>query len=125
MPEHTKRSATFYARVQRAIGWVRRVEKSGGTLDFKETQEIRELLEGYTVDSHYVVKAAEDEPIFVLRGQDRLSPALVLAWAQLHDEAKSEQQGKPEIAYEGTERGQDAVEVADMMARYRRRRYPS
>lgn len=30
-----------------------------------------------------LTKAADDEPVFVLRGQDKLAPALVRAWAVL------------------------------------------
>lgn len=33
-----------------------------------------------------IAKAADDEPVFVLRAQDRLAPALVKAWADLAKE---------------------------------------
>lgn len=38
---------------------------------------------GYKTTDTTLAKVAVDEPIFVLRGQDRLAPALVRAWAYL------------------------------------------
>jgi hypothetical protein len=35
------------------------------------------------IESGCLAKAAEDEPLFVLRGQDKLAPALVEMWASM------------------------------------------
>lgn len=38
---------------------------------------------GYKADDSCLAKVADDEPIFVLRGQDLLAPELVRRWAEL------------------------------------------
>lgn len=43
----------------------------------------QEELEMATRGTGCLGKAADDEPVFVLRAQDRLAPALVRAWANL------------------------------------------
>lgn len=38
---------------------------------------------GYKNDDNCLAKVDEDEPVFVLRAQDKLAPALVELWASL------------------------------------------
>lgn len=58
-------------------------------------------------------RAHEDEPCFVLRGQDASAAALVRAWAELNRATISE------------EKYQDALEVAAAMERWRPQRPPT
>jgi hypothetical protein len=58
-------------------------------------------------------KAQDDEPIFVLRGQDRLAPDVVRQWAD-----RAEQAGC------AIEKVREAREVADAMEQWPRRKVP-
>lgn len=58
-------------------------------------------------------RAHEDEPCFVLRGQDASAPALVRAWAELNRATISEEK------YRG------ALDVAAAMERWRPQRPPT
>lgn len=58
-------------------------------------------------------KAADDEPLFVLRAQDKLAPTVVRIWAQL-----ALQTGAP------MSKVTDAHDVADEMERYPNRKLP-
>lgn len=58
-------------------------------------------------------KAADEEPIFVLRAQDRLAPAVVERWAEL-----AEQNGVP------ASKTADAWETAALMRQWHTRKLP-
>jgi hypothetical protein len=58
-------------------------------------------------------KAADDEPVFILRGQDRLAPILVELWAEL---ARSH--GCP------SGKVREARSMATAMRRWPKRKYP-
>jgi hypothetical protein len=60
-----------------------------------------------------IEKAREDEPIFVLRGQDNLAPALVRLWAS-----------RARALGCSSEKVQDAIECADAMEAYPTRKDP-
>lgn len=60
-----------------------------------------------------LLKAADDEPIFVLRAQDKLAPEIVRAWAWV-----AKNNGLP------LEKYQEAVELAEQMERWPTRKYP-
>ena len=81
------------------------------------------ILDKYTTNSPCVVNARPDEPIFTLRGQDRFSAALVMAWAQLFDEIASATINK-DAAWTGTPRSGDAMDCAFQMAQYHTRKFP-
>jgi hypothetical protein len=61
----------------------------------------------------YLAKVADDEPIFVLRAQDQLAPALVRAWADF-----AEMSGCPD------EKVAEARLCANQMQAWPRRKYP-
>lgn len=119
---HTKRSAAFRERVDAAI---HRIHLALWPDQMQLCQEVTDLLMNHTTDNGCMVKAKEDEPVFVLRGQDKFAPALLLAWGQLYDEEHAERENKPELAWNGTPRSKDAVECAETMAMYKTRKYPS
>jgi hypothetical protein len=58
-------------------------------------------------------KAAEDEPIFVLRAQDRLAPTIVRDWATL---ARDHGCAPAKV--------QEAFRLADQMEQWPTRKYP-
>ena len=60
-----------------------------------------------------LAKAAIDEPIFVLRGQDKLAPALVRAWAALAREHGC-----------SPDKTNEAVMLACSMEAWRTRKFP-
>lgn len=116
---HTKRSPEFQAEIDVLIRTLRN-PKGEMPLDMGR---LIEILRNNTTDSGCVVKAAEDEPIFVLRGQDKFSATLVMAWAQLYDEVVSFLRDQ-KAAWRGTIRSTDAMECAEQMARYHTRKFP-
>ena len=58
-------------------------------------------------------KAADDEPVFILRGQDALAPALVELWAR-----------RARLAGCPAEKCAEAIALADMMRVWPTRRTP-
>ncbi len=68
--EHTKRSLNFQRRIRNFCDRLRDVEQGREQLQAHEIEEIRYILENFTTDSDCIVKAADDEPIFVLLGHD-------------------------------------------------------
>mgnify|MGYP001596414901 CR=1 FL=1 len=60
-----------------------------------------------------IAKAADDEPVFVLRAQDRLAPALVRAWASLAREHGC-----------SDEKCNEAVQLARAMEQWPTRKFP-
>lgn len=123
MPNHTKRSPAFTEHIQSLVKQLDTLRDAApGLAGFLDS--VIEVLQKNTTDSRCVVKAKDDEPIFVLRGQDRLSAGLVLAWAQLYDDARAEAIKVPELAYNGTPRSNDACECSEDMARYHTRKFP-
>ncbi len=61
-----------------------------------------------------LAKAADNEPIFTLRAQDRFAPALVRAWA--HQAAMFLGNDSPKV--------KEAIACADAMERWPTRKYP-
>jgi hypothetical protein len=68
------------------------------------------------LNSECLQKAADDEPIFVLRGQDALAPALVREWARRFVETNPEESSSVVKKY------RNAMACADEMERYPLRR---
>lgn len=128
MGNHTKRSPEFQRALKPIIDLLRNNDrtdlKRSLMISIPEREMIADWLENNTTDSPCVVKAKDDEPIFVLRGQDRLSSGLVLAWAQLRDDIQAEVQRLPAVAYEGSDHSVDAMECSEQMARYHTRKFP-
>lgn len=60
-----------------------------------------------------IAKAADNEPVFVLRAQDKLAPMLVKLWADL-----AESRGAP------AKKVADARFLAEMMHHWPKRKYP-
>lgn len=60
---HLKRSESFSLQVRRLAEKV-----LSGTLDAQERADLAHILRFNTTDSQCLVKSADDEPIFVLRG---------------------------------------------------------
>lgn len=72
---HTKRSPEFQAKIQRLM-------KSIENMNGPEINEIYDVLKNNTTDSGCLVRAKDDEPIFVLRGKDPLAGDVVDYWAK-------------------------------------------
>lgn len=60
-----------------------------------------------------LVKAADDEPIFVLRAQDLLAPRIVREWV-----ARAMAYGLPEA------KAKEALDLAERMEQWPTRKYP-
>lgn len=69
---------------------------------------------GYKNDDKCLAKVADDEPIFVLRAQDKLAPILVRLWCELADLHGAD---LPKI--------QGAMELADKMEAWPTRKFPT
>jgi len=65
------------------------------------------------LESGCIAKAADDEPVFVLRAQDRLAPMTVRHWARL-----AEMKGAP------AEKVREARVLAEAMEAWPNRKYP-
>jgi hypothetical protein len=79
MSTHTKRSAAFAHELELLIDYMSQdlsVEHSQ-----KLNARVIEVLRNNTTDSACMVKAKDNEPIFVLRGQDRNAYGAVNSWA--------------------------------------------
>lgn len=74
---HTKRTPEFISKVNRF-----REKLIMNTLSMSERGELADLLDKHTTDSACMVKAAHDEPIFVLRGKDPIGGFAVDAWIE-------------------------------------------
>lgn len=71
-------------------------------------------------------KVSDDEPIFVLRAQDRLAPALVRQWARdmlIHGLIGNAVED-PDKIEELRTRAKEACDQADEMERWHTRKYP-
>jgi hypothetical protein len=72
-------------------------------------------------DDRCLQKVSDDEPIFVLRAQDRLAPALVREWVrQMSMHAALNNLNADEIQA----RAKEALELADRMEQWPTRKYP-
>lgn len=58
-------------------------------------------------------KALDDEPLFVLRGQDKLAPALISLWCEMAERTGT---GPSKIA--------EARHIAEQMVAWSRRKFP-
>lgn len=65
---------------------------------------------GLKSDDKCLAKVGDDEPIFVLRAQDRLAPILVELWADLYFEHGGEEM-----------KGCEALNLADAMRAWQKR----
>lgn len=61
-------------------------------------------------------KAEDDEPIFVLRANDELAPALVRQWATWY---KNTKQDLGEFTPEREKKYREALDLAEMMRRWK------
>jgi len=68
----------------------------------------------YKHNDECLKKVAPDEPIFVLRAQDRLAPMVVRYWAVLASQ----------LANISAEKAQEAYELAGLMEQWQGRRNP-
>ncbi len=68
---------------------------------------------GFKNNDRCLKKVADDEPIFVLRAQDRLAPAIVMAWVNAALEFGL-----------SDERVQDATNIALAMKKWPNRKFP-
>jgi hypothetical protein len=76
---HTKRSPSFQMQIDRL-----KQKVLAGTLDSQEKADLAHILAFNTTDSACLVKAADDEPIFVLRARDLTAPDVVAYWCGLN-----------------------------------------
>lgn len=114
---HTKRSTTFNRELSRL-----REKLRANTLDAGERARLVEILENNTTDSPCIVKAANDEPIFVLRGQDELAAECVQSWAHRFADAREQRNELPEDV---RAKALDALECSREMELYPGRRLPN
>jgi len=115
---HTKRTPAFQLRLKRLS------EKLlSNTLDSAERMELDGVLRFKTTDSPCIVKASDDEPIFVLRGQDELAAGVVANWASRY--AEHHQTGDVTLPADKELTYDDALECAREMALFPGRRVPN
>jgi hypothetical protein len=61
--------------------------------------------------------AADDEPLFVLRANDELAPAILREWARRYYDSKMDAQGK--LTAKQKEKKEDALKIAVAMENWR------
>jgi cob(I)alamin adenosyltransferase len=71
------------------------------------------MLKRDELEAGCIAKAADDEPVFVLRAQDKLAPDLVRAWAR-----EAERNGCP------IDKCVEAMKLAEAMEAWPNRKYP-
>lgn len=81
MSTHTKRSPEFQNEIDTLIGRICALVPVG-CMSPELSERICEILGKHTTDNGCMVKAADDEPIFVLRGQDITSWKAIHAWIE-------------------------------------------
>ena len=104
---HTKRSPDFLLTVRRLAEKI-----LSNTLDPEERDLVASILTENTTDYAYIVNAADDEPIFVLRGKYPVAWKTDLRWLDLLAEARGLHADKLK----------DALECAIEIQRYQERR---
>lgn len=83
MSKHTKRSPKFKQEIEDLIEkHLMRVWGGGDGAFDGGINRIIEILRKNTTDAPCMVKAAEDEPVFVLRGKDPDAPGAIERWAE-------------------------------------------
>ncbi len=121
---HTKRSEEFKARLERLIRDLEAHDESTRNT-VTPTAAIRDAIQillNNTTDCACIVKAAEDEPIFPLRGSDFTADGPVDVWCELQLERtfKSDEAATRHL----TEKIYDARECAREMRAYPNRKMP-
>jgi hypothetical protein len=110
---HTKRSPSFQMQIDRL-----KQKVLAGTLDSQEKADLAHILMYNTTDSACLVKAADDEPIFVLKAKDLTADKLVDQWCELQIEPTISQQ------HYNYDKVADARECAREMRGYPNRKNP-
>jgi hypothetical protein len=110
---HTKRSPEFRFRLSLLIDKLRR----GLELSAEDREKIAELLEKNTTNLHSIVNAGDAEPLFPLRGQDRIAAMLVETWA-----AKLE--SLPNLTAQQKMKAESAKQCVSEMLEFKPRKFP-
>jgi len=80
---HTKRTLEFQDKIKKLVSILESLCPEGGGDRFTVAlDEATHVLRNNTTDSPCIVKAADDEPIFVLRAQDDTADRFVKGWAE-------------------------------------------
>lgn len=110
---HTKRTPLFRAKIDSIIHRLHLVIGMDGSTQ-PLLEEVTKVLMDNTTDMGCVVKAAEDEPVFVLRGKDKVAASCVLLWAATAAEVGA---GEGKVS--------DAMDCARSMREYHTRAFPT
>ena len=79
---HTKRSPEFQTRIDTLVAFF--TAQDDDTDEYKlASEELIQILKRNTTDSGCMVKAKDDEPVFVLRGHDDSAGSVVRTWAEI------------------------------------------
>ena len=134
--QHTKRSKDLRIQIDALIQKMEMGMSVGvhseGTTQFtvKMNTEMWEtllgLLHNNTVDNPAIVKAKDDEPIFVLRGQDETAEQFVEGWAWQYymDHANREVPGGLREAFSHMKKHGEARHCAEAMRKYQPKKKP-
>lgn len=116
MSNHSKRSGAFIAEIESLIS-TNLMGQWAGDKEGVGIHRIIELLRNNTTDHPAILKPKDNEPLFVLRGQDTMAPQYVAEWA--HDfQANQPTNGETHPKY------LDAMECVDEMQRWTPRKLP-
>lgn len=84
-----------------------------------------------------IAKAADDEPVFVLRAQDKTAPYVVKMWGVINDSMLDDQESYQELLliiddmlenvlpHAGCDKAQEAYRLAKLMEAWPNRRWPN
>lgn len=122
---HTKRTPEFCAKIDRLVHLVQRnvgTSSEDIALSVEDVEDLTKILMLNTTDSPCIVKAAADEPLFVLRGQDMHASDLVRKWASKFRSQLANQPNADQT--KGLAKTFDAEHCATKMENYKGRRAP-
>lgn len=127
MGEHTKRTAEFQKEVDNLVKFF--LTMAGGdprqpsAADKLMIAYACQLLRNNTTDSPCIVNAKEDEPIFVLRGQDSTAADLVSKWTE-NVRTRMANTDDSDYRMKLHRKSMDAIECAAEMRAYGSRKLP-
>lgn len=122
LDEHTKRGTAFNTQIADYAAKL----TANTVLDDMERLDLANILVNCATDAPCMVKAADDEPVFVLRGQDAFAADTVEAWIDLVREGWGLKFNRPvsEMAQTDpvlTAKLADAAAVCAVMRAYKRK----
>lgn len=119
MTGHTKRTEAFRIEIMELANDLQRE-----VLTREQRERLIDILGRNTVDNPSIVKARENEPIFVLRAHDSTSSSLVGLWCERFRTWIANATLTPHAEASAMAKWKDAMECASEMREYKDQKLP-